>query len=75
MLVCNLPTNALLVEVLQAAIYNEISVAQWLGLTPKQIVKDHLGLSEDTLDRLDVLESWGVDIDYSRASVLVMRVA
>jgi oxalate decarboxylase/phosphoglucose isomerase-like protein (cupin superfamily) len=52
MLVCNLPTNALLVEVLQAAIYNEISVAQWLGLTPKQIVKDHLGLSEDTLDRL-----------------------
>jgi oxalate decarboxylase/phosphoglucose isomerase-like protein (cupin superfamily) len=52
MLVCNLPTNALLVEVLQAAIYNDISVAQWLGLTPKQIVKDHLGLSEDTLDRL-----------------------
>jgi hypothetical protein len=27
-------------------------VAQWLGLTPKQVVKEHLGFSEDTLDRL-----------------------
>lgn len=39
-------------EVLQAGVYNDISVAQWLGLTPKQIVKDHLGFSEDTLNRL-----------------------
>lgn len=39
-------------EVLQAPVYNDISVAQWLGLTPKQVVKDHLGLSEQTLDRL-----------------------
>ncbi|GAB7345838.1 hypothetical protein MBLNU457_4095t1 [Dothideomycetes sp. NU457] len=39
-------------EVLQAGVYNGISVAQWLGLTPKQIVGDHLGFSEDTLDRL-----------------------
>ena len=41
-----------MVEVLQSGVYNDISVAQWLGLTPKQIVKDHLGFSEDTLDRL-----------------------
>jgi oxalate decarboxylase/phosphoglucose isomerase-like protein (cupin superfamily) len=39
-------------EVLQAPVYNDISVAQWLGLTPKQVVKDHLGFSEDTLNRL-----------------------
>lgn len=39
-------------EVLQADTYNDISVAQWLGLTPKQVVKDHLGFSEDTLNRL-----------------------
>jgi hypothetical protein len=45
-------TNTSTTEVLQAPIYNDISVAQWLGLTPKQIVKDHLGLSEETLERL-----------------------
>jgi len=39
-------------EVLQAKVYNDISVAQWLGLTPKRVVKDHLGFSEDTLNRL-----------------------
>ncbi|PPJ49942.1 hypothetical protein CBER1_04683 [Cercospora berteroae] len=39
-------------EVLQAPTYNDISVAQWLGLTPKQVVKDHLGFSDDTLNRL-----------------------
>ncbi|CAK4033319.1 oxalate decarboxylase, secreted [Lecanosticta acicola] len=39
-------------EVLQAPTYNDISVAQWLGLTPKQVVKDHLGFSDDTLSRL-----------------------
>lgn len=37
---------------LQASAYNDISVAQWLGLTPKQTVKDHLGFSDDTLNRL-----------------------
>jgi len=40
------------IEVLQAHEYNDISVAQWLGLTPRQVVKDHLGFSEETLDRL-----------------------
>lgn len=50
-LICT-PTDVTLTEVLQASVYNDISVAQWLGLTPKQIVKDHLGLSEDTLERL-----------------------
>lgn len=39
-------------EILQSPVYNDISVAQWLGLTPKQVVKDHLGFSDDTLNRL-----------------------
>lgn len=38
------------IEILQASFYNDISVAQWLGLTPRQVVKDHLGFSEDTLE-------------------------
>lgn len=42
----------IIAEVLQAGVYNDISVAQWLGLTPKQVVKDHLGFSDDTLNRL-----------------------
>ena len=43
-------------EVLQAGVYNDISVAQWLGLTPPQIVKDHLGFSLDTLERLPTVK-------------------
>lgn len=50
---CNLFANeGPIAEVLQAPIYNDISVAQWLGLTPKQVVKDHLGFSDETLERL-----------------------
>lgn len=36
----------------QADVYDDISVAQGLYLTPKQVVKDHLGFSEDTLSKL-----------------------
>ncbi|KAI9693389.1 MAG: hypothetical protein M1820_009318 [Bogoriella megaspora] len=39
-------------EVLQAPIYNDISVNQWLGLTPSQIVKDHLQLPDDVISKL-----------------------
>jgi oxalate decarboxylase family bicupin protein len=39
-------------EVLKAAQYSDISVNQWLGLTPKQIVKDHLKVSDEFLDTL-----------------------
>ena len=45
-------------EVLQAPRYNDISVAQWLGLTPKHIVKDHLGFSDDTLGRLKTVKQY-----------------
>jgi oxalate decarboxylase/phosphoglucose isomerase-like protein (cupin superfamily) len=39
-------------EVLQAPLYTDISVNQWLGLTPKKIVKDHLNLDDAFLDTL-----------------------
>jgi hypothetical protein len=37
-------------QVLQASQYSDISVNQWLGLTPKQVLKDHLHLDDDVLD-------------------------
>jgi oxalate decarboxylase family bicupin protein len=39
-------------EVLQSTQYSDISVNQWLGLTPKQIVKDHTGFSDEFIDQL-----------------------
>ncbi|KAM3440137.1 hypothetical protein NHJ13734_003410 [Beauveria thailandica] len=39
-------------EVLQAPKFTDISVAQWLALTPKQVVKDHLHLSDSVLDNI-----------------------
>lgn len=39
-------------EVLLAPKFTDISVAQWLALTPKQTVKDHLNLPDSLLDNL-----------------------
>ncbi|PSN73712.1 Bicupin, oxalate decarboxylase/oxidase [Corynespora cassiicola Philippines] len=39
-------------EVLLASQYSDISVNQWLGLTPKQIVKDHLKVDDAFLNTL-----------------------
>lgn len=39
-------------EVLQASKFTDISVAQWLALTPRQVIKDHLHLPDELLDRL-----------------------
>ncbi|KAL2165976.1 hypothetical protein VTG60DRAFT_3466 [Thermothelomyces hinnuleus] len=39
-------------EVLQAPKFTDISVAQWLALTPRQVVKDHLNLPDAVLDAL-----------------------
>lgn len=64
-------TNAsILTEVLQAGIYNDISVAQWLGLTPKRVVKDHLGFSDETLDRLPQVKPYILpgDTDLSKTN-------
>ena len=39
-------------EILQAPKFTDISVGQWLGLTPQQVVKDTLRLPQSLLDRL-----------------------
>lgn len=39
-------------EVLQSSEYSDISVNQWLGLTPRQIVKDHLNVDDAFLNTL-----------------------
>lgn len=39
-------------EVLQAPRFSDISVAQWLALTPKQTVVDHLNLPDAVVDAL-----------------------
>ena len=39
-------------EVLQSSQYSDISVNQWLGITPRQIVKDHLNVGDEFLDGL-----------------------
>ncbi|KAK1777576.1 RmlC-like cupin domain-containing protein [Copromyces sp. CBS 386.78] len=39
-------------EVLQAPKFTDISVAQWLALTPRQVVEDHVHLPDELLDRL-----------------------
>lgn len=39
-------------EVLQAPKYQDVSASQWLGLTPKQVVKDTLNLPDGFLETL-----------------------
>ncbi|KAI4698730.1 hypothetical protein J4E81_005341 [Alternaria sp. BMP 2799] len=39
-------------EVLQSSQYSDISVNQWLGITPRQIVRDHLNVDDTFLDGL-----------------------
>jgi oxalate decarboxylase/phosphoglucose isomerase-like protein (cupin superfamily) len=39
-------------EVLKQDKLTDISVAQWLALTPRQVIKDTLGLPDSTLDNL-----------------------
>ncbi|KAL6407277.1 oxalate decarboxylase [Ilyonectria robusta] len=44
--------DLIFLEVLQASKFSDVSVAQWLALTPKQVVKDHLGFSDELIDSL-----------------------
>lgn len=45
-------------EVLRASQYSDISVNQWLGITPKQIVKDHLKVDDDFFNGLSKEKSF-----------------
>ncbi|KAG0645903.1 Oxalate decarboxylase [Hyphodiscus hymeniophilus] len=44
--------DVIFLEVLQQPKFTDISVAQWLALTPKQVVKDTLHLPDSVLDNL-----------------------
>ena len=44
--------DVIFLEVLQQAKFTDISVAQWLALTPRQVVQDTLYLPDETLDNL-----------------------
>lgn len=45
-------------EVLNAAKFSDISVSQWLALTPSQIVVDTLGISKDVIDAQPKMKSY-----------------
>ncbi|KAI1305668.1 Bicupin, oxalate decarboxylase/oxidase [Xylaria venustula] len=44
--------DVIFLEVLQAKKFGDISASQWLALTPRQVVKDTLGFTDDVLDKL-----------------------
>lgn len=44
--------DVIFLEVLQATQFSDISAAQWLALTPKQVVQDHLNLADGVWDSL-----------------------
>ena len=44
--------DVIFLEVLKQDKFTDISVAQWLALTPRQVVKDTLGLPDSTLNKL-----------------------
>lgn len=44
--------DLVVLEVLQASKFTDMSVAQWIALTPNQIIKDTLNLTDDVIDNL-----------------------
>lgn len=44
--------DVIFLEVLQAPKFSDVSAAQWLALTPKQVVQDHLQVSDEFWDNL-----------------------
>jgi oxalate decarboxylase family bicupin protein len=50
--------DVIVLEVLQQAKFTDISVAQWLALTPKQVVHDTLHLPDETLDNLPKMKTY-----------------
>ncbi|KAJ5475186.1 Oxalate decarboxylase OxdC [Penicillium diatomitis] len=48
------------VEVLQAPKFTDVALGQWIASTPRQIVKDTLNLSDDTLSRISTEKQYVV---------------
>lgn len=53
--------DVVFLEVLQAPKFTDISVAQWLGLTPPQVVKDTLHLPDDVIANLPKYKQYIVE--------------
>jgi len=66
-------TDVVYLEILQAPKYQDISAGQWLGLTPKQIVKDTLGVSDSFVNSLPKTKRWIVsgNANYSTTNFTV----
>ncbi|KAF8960664.1 RmlC-like cupin domain-containing protein [Flammula alnicola] len=45
-------TTLKFIEILKTDLFQDISLAQWLALTPPELVKAHLGFSDETISRL-----------------------
>lgn len=39
-------------EIFKTDMYSDVSLSQWLALTPPELVKAHLNISDDTLQHL-----------------------
>ncbi len=52
------PEDVVYMEVLQAPKYTDISVGQWLGLTPPQVVADTLHLPDSLISRLSKVKQY-----------------
>ncbi|KAE8445328.1 hypothetical protein EG329_013566 [Mollisiaceae sp. DMI_Dod_QoI] len=50
--------DVIFLEVLQQPKFTDISVAQWLALTPKQVIQDTLHLPNETLDNLPKMKTY-----------------
>ena len=50
--------DVVVLEVLHQGKFTDISVAQWLALTPKQVVKDTLNLPDDTIAGLPKMKTF-----------------
>ncbi|KKY27339.1 putative oxalate decarboxylase oxdd [Phaeomoniella chlamydospora] len=42
--------DIVVLEVLQSTKFTDISLSQWIALTPNQIIKDHLGISDEVIN-------------------------
>lgn len=60
-------------EILQAPKYSDISVGQWLGLTPPQVVRETLNLPQSLIDKLPKTKQYIVpgNADYTTTNFTV----
>jgi len=49
-------TTLKFLEVFRSSKFEDVSLAQWLALTPPQLVKEHLGLPDDVIARLSKIK-------------------